>query len=174
MREVGEMMLEIAKIHESQLQSLFSRIVFDDKFKFYNASNYYDYNISLDNDSWNSLQFASVDKDGNVLGYLSAKISRASEYVSSLQVINFYELNYTFSKDFHQFITDLFIKFKFRKINFSVIIGNPAEKMYDKYIEKYNGRVVGIYKEDVRLFDGKYYDFKVYEIFKNEFEKSLK
>jgi hypothetical protein len=166
-------MLKLAKTYENQLQYQFSKTLFNEKYKYYHASNYYDYNLALDNDSWNSLQFVSVDKNDNVLGYFSAKINRTAEYVSSLQVINFYELNYTFSKDFHQFVTDLFTKFNFRKINFSVLIGNPAEKMYDKYIEKYNGRVVGVYKEDVRLFDGKYYDFKVYEIFKRDFDKSL-
>jgi RimJ/RimL family protein N-acetyltransferase len=148
--------------------------VFDDKFKFYNASNYYNYNLELANDSWTNIEMVSVDKDDKVIGFLAAKIDRCSDYVSSLRVINFYELNYTFSKDFHQFITELFTKHNFRKIIFSVVVGNPAEKMYDKYIEKYGGRVVGVYKEDTKLYDGIYYDFKMYEIFKSEFEGGKK
>ena len=46
--------------------------------------------------------------------------------------------------------------------------------MYDKYIEKYGGRIVGIFKEDVRLYDGEYYDHKYYEIFREEFIKKYK
>lgn len=167
-------MLKLAKVYEHQLHGLFARTAFNEKFKFYNSTNYYNYNLELDNDSWNRLQFVSVNKHNDVLGYFSAKISRTAECVTSLEVINFYDINYTFSKDFHQFLTDLFVKFKFRKINFGVVVGNPAEKMYDKYIEKYNGRFAGYYKKDVRLYDGNYYDFKVYEVFKEEFERGLK
>lgn len=167
-------MLKLAKLYESQLQQLFNNIVFDDKYKFYNATNYYNFNLELTNDTWSHIDYVSVDKDNRVRGFLSAKIDRCSEHVSSLRVINFYDLNYTFSKDFHQFLTELFTKHNYRKIAFTVIVGNPAEKMYDKYINKYGGRVVGTYKEDIRLYDGKYYDYKIYEIFKTEFEKVVK
>jgi hypothetical protein len=164
-------LLKLAKLYESQLQPLFLKTAFDHKFKFYNASNYYEYKFELSDDSWSKLEFVSVDKNDNVIGFLSAKIDRTNEAISSLKVINFYDLNYTFSKDFHHFLTELFIKYNFRKISFSVVVGNPAEKMYDKYIDKYGGNIVGICKDDIRLFDGKYYDFKLYEIFKHEFMK---
>jgi RimJ/RimL family protein N-acetyltransferase len=68
------------------------------------------------------------------------------------------------------FITDLFNKNGFNKINFCVAIGNPAEKMYDKIVRKYGGKIVGIFKNDVRLWDGKIYDTKHYEILKEEFK----
>lgn len=149
---------------------MFADIAFDEKYKFYNANSYYDYNTNLADSSWNQLDFVSM-KNNEIIGFLSAKIDRGNDSVSSLRIINFYEMNLTFSKDFHQFLTDLFTKFNFRKICFSVVIGNPAEKMYDKYIREYSGRIVGTYKEEVKLYDGKYYDFKVYELFKNDFER---
>jgi hypothetical protein len=164
-------MLKLAKLYENQLQTLFNNIVFEDKYKFYNASNYYNYNLEFANDSWNHIDLVSIDKNDNIRGFLSAKVDRCNESVSSLRVINFCGLNYTFSKDFHQFLQELFTKYNFRKITFSVVVGNPAEKMYDKYINRYGGRIVGTYKDDIRLYDGNYYDFKVYEIFKSEFEK---
>jgi hypothetical protein len=157
-------------MYERELEQLFNTKVFDDKYKFYNASNYYNFNLELSNDTWNYIDYVSVDKDDKIRGFLSAKIDRCNEYVSSLRVINFYDMNYTFSKDFHQFLNELFTKHNFRKVVFGVVVGNPAEKMYDKYISKYGGRIVGTYKEDIRLYDGKYYDYKVYEIFKNEYE----
>jgi hypothetical protein len=49
----------------------------------------------------------------------------------------------------------------------SNVVGNPAERMYDKFIEKYNGRVVGIKKNEVKLVDGKFYGLKLYEIIFN-------
>ena len=54
-------------------------------------------------------------------------------------------------------------------MNFSVVIGNPIEESYDKMIAKYGGRIIGIYKEDVKLTDGEYYDLKTYEILASEY-----
>ena len=55
-----------------------------------------------------------------------------------------------------------------------MIIGNPIEKSYDKMINKYGGRIVGIYKEDVKLIDGEYYDKKLYEILASEYFETIK
>ena len=41
-------------------------------------------------------------------------------------------------------------------------------------IKKYGGRIVGIKKKDVQLIDGKYYDLKLYEIFADDYFKSIK
>lgn len=167
-------MLKLAKLYETQLNELYMNTIYQERFKYFNYSNYSNYDVELKNDSWNELEFVSVDKEDNVIGFLAAKIDRVSDHVSSLKIINFYDINITFSRDFHQFLNDLFIKFNFRKICFSVLVGNPAETMYDKYINKYNGRVVGTYKDDVRLFDGKYYDCKAYEIFKSDYLNAIK
>lgn len=162
-------MLKLAIQYSDELNKLFVNVAHNDKYKFFNTTRHCDYDLNLAKDSWSHLEFVSVDKNNNVLGFLSARIDRHADSISSLRAINFHDLNYTFSKDFHQFIRDLFEKFNFRKINFSVVVGNPAEKMYDKYINQYKGRVVGIYKEDVRLFDGNYYDFKLYEIMRSDY-----
>lgn len=84
----------------------------------------------------------------------------------------FFDINYTFSKDFRKFLTELFDRYNFNKVSFKVIKGNAAEKMYDKYIEKYNGRVVGYRKNEIMLSDGRYYDDKLYEITKEDYLKS--
>lgn len=59
------------------------------------------------------------------------------------------------------------------KITFSVVIGNPTEKFYDKMINRYGGRVIGIFKKDTILPDNKLYDLKFYEIFKEDYEKAI-
>ena len=76
--------------------------------------------------------------------------------------------------DLGQALTDIFERFKFRKLNFSVVIGNPIEKSYDKMIDKYGGRIVGIYKQEIKLIDGEYYDEKLYEITREDYLKSIK
>ena len=38
-------------------------------------------------------------------------------------------------------------------------------------IENYGGRIVGVYKENIKLIDGLYYDVKLYEILASEYFK---
>ena len=160
--------LKLAYTYENQLQQLFKKIIFQEKYKYYNYSNYWTYNLKLSENSWDSIEMVSVDEQDNVRGFLSASIARDSDKVSSLGMINFYDINVVFAKDMYKFIKDLFLKFNFRKIEFTVVVGNPIEKMYDKYIQKYNGRIVGIKKQSTKLQDNKYYDVKMYEIFRDD------
>ena len=44
----------------------------------------------------------------------------------------------------------------------------------DKMINKYGGRIVGIYRQEAKLIDGEYYDLKMYEILASEYFKTIK
>ena len=94
-------------------------------------------------------------------------------FLSLLEKINFSNNKITFGKDLMKALKDIFEVYKFQKINFSVIIGNPIEKSYDRMIMKYGGRIVGVYKNDVKLIDGLYYDRKIYEILASEYFSSI-
>ena len=166
-------MLETAFQYQDEIQRAYGKTVLQDKYKYVNNSNYWSYKLELCNDSWNSLEFVSISPQENYInGYFKAGISRVSEMVDYIVIMSFCDKpNATFAKDLYRFLHDLFFKYNFRKINFSVVIGNPIEKSYDKFIERHGGRVVGINKSDIRLHDGKYYDIKHYEIFREEYKK---
>jgi hypothetical protein len=117
--------------------------------------------------------YVSVNhKTNTIIGYFNAYISHRHYKVTELNIVNFEEPNIVFSKDLKRFVDMLFER-GFRKIEFSVVVGNPAEKMYDKFIKKYNGRVVGISKESVRLTGGEFYDVKEYEILKDKYIQTI-
>ena len=59
----------------------------------------------------------------------------------------------------------------FSKITFSVVVGNHIENAYDKFINKFNGRIVGIKEKECLLSDGNFYDLKMYEIINNNPKK---
>lgn len=166
-------MLELAYANQEELQKKFLSIAFVDKYKYYNNSTYIGYKSDLSEDSWAELQFVSK-KDGVVIGFLGASIDRTVGYVMALQAVNFCDKSIAFSRDFHKFLTDLFIKYNFRKVNFSVVIGNPIERMYDRFIKKYGGRIVGTFEGETMLWDREYYDVKYYEITKDNFMKHWK
>lgn len=166
-------MLELAYHNREELKSKFIDIAFNEKYKYWDSSTYIDYEPEVAKSSYEKIQYVSK-QNGKIIGYLSASVNVVCGYISNLSVVNFYDKNIEFSKDFYKFLTDLFIKFKFYKVGFLVVIGNPAERMYDRFIKKYDGRVIGTFVKDTKLWTGEYCDTKCYEIFRENFMKNYK
>ena len=139
-----------------------------EKYKFIELNNYQSYNIfTIDEvDEWAKIKRVSVNADGVVLGYMGCSVCRQDSSVSGLLFVNFdlTKLSVTFVRDMEVFLQ--YLLKMFRKVSFVCVVGNPAERLYDKVIEKYHGRVVGIKKQEALLQDGQFYDLKLYEIVK--------
>lgn len=165
-------MLKPAILYADLLQGRFVECIFQDRFKFYYRNPGIDYLIPIYQNSGEMLQFVSLDDSGNVIGYFGAKINRETDAAEELAIMNFMENNYTFSADLRDFFISLFEKFGVQKVTWWVIVGNPAEKTYDRIVSKFGGRIVGTFKNDAKLFDGKIYDVKWYEISKEGFTRT--
>lgn len=161
-------MIVLAIDYQGEVKQKMRRTWFQERYKYYHCSNWCDdWEVALS--TWNGHQFVSV-RDGEVIGYIGYKVDRANELVYDLNILNFEDKpSTTFSVDLGNVLKDIFEKFGFRKLNFSVVIGNPIESSYDKMCDRFGGRIVGIAKENVRLFDGKYHDEKYYEIFRRDY-----
>lgn len=107
-----------------------------------------------------------------VNGVISFNIDWATAKACNLHVASFGPNPITFAKDVKEAIDWIFTKFNCEGLDFGVVIGNPAEKIWDKTIKKLNGKVVGYYKRDVKLIDNKLYDMKVYEVMKEDYFES--
>lgn len=163
-------MLHVAIKYAEQLRNKFHSVWFDERYKFWAGSNFFEEWQPAES-TWVNHQFVSV-RDGEVIGYIAYEIDRgAGDLAYGLNIINFEsEPSATFAMDLGQALENIFDKFNLRKLNFYVVVGNPIEKSYDKMCEKYGGRIVGTQKQNTRLFDGKYYDEKLYEILKEDYE----
>ena len=161
-------MLDLAIKYEEILQKKFIDTWIDDKYKFFNSSSYHE-KFGCSTTTWSKVEMVSLDKSDEVIGYFSYDIDRDANRCYNLAIINFSDNIITFGRDLYSFLESVFIKHNHRKLTFSVIIGNPIEKSYDKVCKKYNGRIVGVYKEHEKLTDGKYYDKKIYEILQEDF-----
>ena len=165
-------MLKLAYSYRENLNKQFEEMAFNEKYKFFSLC-WWNYAVEISDNSWNNIQMVSVDSCNKVIGYFSADIIRHSNKACGIQAINFGEdANIIFSKDMYQFLDELMTKHNLRKIEWTVVIGNPAEKIYDKIIEKYNGRVVGTRRESVTTPEGTLRDEKEYEIFKDDYIKA--
>lgn len=167
----GGKLLDVAIRHEEEVKEKMNNIWFQDKYKYWNFSTYFE-KYKIDDTTWNKHQFVSLDSSGKVIGYIGYNVYRETYDCNGLSIINFTDNIVTFGIDLGQVLTDIFEKFKFRKLNFKVVVGNPIEKSYDQMIEKYNGRIVGIKRKDAKLIDGEYYDVKLYEIFREDYLRS--
>jgi len=174
-------MIEYAKKYEEQLKQLFFDVDFNPFYKYSDVTNYRE-QFKLPENTWEYNSFVSVcndPKDGiKILGMIKYNINRLTNAVSCLYIIRFGGVKsrkepngYIFGKDIMTAIKDIFETFNFNKINFTVVIGNPIEKTYDRIIKRYNGRIVGIRKQETRLIDNKLYDTKEYEILASDYFK---
>jgi len=164
-------MLEYAKKHEDALKQLYFDVAFDPFYQFEQLSNYRE-PYKLPDDTYNSHHFVSIHEN-RIIGVIGYQIKRVENCIWNLYIIHFggseAPCSYIFGKDVLTAVKDIFVKYGFVKINFNVAVGNPIEKTYDKLVRRYNGRIVGVRKQDVKLLDGKLYDLKEYEIFASDY-----
>lgn len=167
-------MLELAYKHEEKLKELFMESWYEDKYKYYFASRWHTgFELPKPSDGdWNGTQFVSVDKDKNVLGYLDFSVNRDDDLVSNIGIINFSNNKVIFGKDIAKLFDDIFCKFKYRKIEFVVVCGNPIERSYDRMVHKFGGRIVGVLKKHVIIMGNEMCDEKLYEIFREDYLKA--
>lgn len=156
-------MVDVAIRHTEELTDKFRSTWFDKKYKFWNFTNYYDDWKPCEN-SWNNHEFVILNSCGEIVGFVGYEINRANDYVRGLNIINFSDDKTLFGVESIRLVRDIFDKYQFRKLCFSVVVGNPIEKQYDKLVEEFGGRVVGIRKKHVRLINNHFYDVKEYEI----------
>lgn len=160
-------MLDNARKYLLELKNKLIDTWYDEKYKFYFSS--WHTELQIEDNDWNTMNFVSIDKDRNILGYMHFSINRITNSVDNFGAINFSGNKLIFGKDLHSLIHDIFYKYKFDRMEFYVVIGNPIEKSYDKLIKKYNGRIVGITRNSIKTIDGNLYNQKIYEILKEDF-----
>lgn len=166
-------MLRPAVLYKESLSNKVINTWFVDKYKYWNCASYHA-DQKINEDTWSKNQFVSVDKNGGVIGFIGYDVDRETCYANSLSIINFSEDIITFGIDLKTAIDDIFTKYNFGKLSFSVVVGNPIEKSYDKMCSKYGGRILGIKEKHCKLVDGNFYDLKLYEIMRENYIKAVK
>lgn len=167
-------MLKNAYPFEEQIKQKMYDTWYDPKYQYYYMGPYHD-EFELrhgDGGDWYSRTFASVNKDGEVLGMIGYKIDHEVNSASNFGAINFSDDIATFGMDLVQAIDDIFCKFGMNRVEFAVVIGNPIEKNYDKMVEKYGGRILCIRHDVAKDLAGNFCDDKAYEIMRKDYLKA--
>jgi len=167
-------MLRPAQLYKNEIQTKYAEAIADDKNFYLQCDSYNNYELKIDENDWNLIQLVSIDSNNNVTGYFHAAIDRAAWNVTEIMAANFNSPSLSFGRDFMAFIDRLFMHHNFDKINFSCVQGNPAFHIYTRLMRKYEiGRVVGTYKRDIRMPNGKYYDRTFFEILSEEYKSKI-
>jgi len=161
-------MLKYAYLYKEKIQKLLTMNVVTDRCKYYQLGGYVRFETEIDDNNYYKDQYVSIDANNNIMGYLCAYIDRPINNVSQIAAMSFPDWNNCnksiWIEDKHEFFR-LMLE-KHNKIKFSTLVGSNGEKMWDALVEKMNGRIVGIFKNDEMNTEGKIFDQKWYEILK--------
>jgi hypothetical protein len=164
-------MLELAVLHKDALEKVWLREIIKPENMFFNGGNYLNYSIEIKDNSWEKLQYVSVDNE-IIQGYMACDIDRTSNIITNVSFIRFI-FGFTFSTDLDRFLRDLFEVYKFDKITFWVVVGNPFYKVHERIAKQFGGREVGRFLRHLKLTDGNIYDQVFYEIHREDYERSV-
>ena len=111
-------------------------------------------------------QFAILDKDEKVVGYISYHVDMYSRCVYNFGMMSFRK-SMAFSAALEKIMEGLIHDEKFHRISWRMVSGNPVEKTYDRFLKKYNGNKLiehDVFKDKY----GNYHDSYIYEIINKE------
>lgn len=153
-------MLTDAFKYKEQIEEAWIEAAKHPDFLFWDVDSRYIYTPDINSETRKD-EWVSVNSSNEVVGYFCAKINKYTSSVDDISIAKFKE-DKTYSFDLVRFIRN--IRRRYRVVRWACVIGNPTEKNYDRIALLYGGRIVGTFKNKVRLADGKFYDEKWYEV----------
>lgn len=161
-------MLKPAILYKDELTKLFAEQLYTDNFFYYNGYQYANSipEIRAEDDLF---QYAIVDEISlmnrpaheYIAGFLTYRIWTSTDTVQSFGLYSFDERNTTIGKDVYCMLR-LLAK-KHRRLEWRMIGGNPVQRTYDHFCEKFGGHKIVLH--DVVLDNnGYYHDEHIYEI----------
>lgn len=163
-------MLKPAQLYKDKLQEENIKSWYKPENIFYNggAGNS---QINICEDNYECHQFVSVDKNDNVIGYITYIVDWMAMNADRFGVISFDKGNVLFAKDVYMAVCNLFEIYHMNRVSWFVFVENPAIRGYRNFIKKHGGCECGYYRQVAKLQDGLLHDSIVFEILAEEFHK---
>lgn len=145
-------MLKPAILFKDEIQRKYAERWYKANTKYYSPLCNFEMKIDADNREFRD--FASIDKNGSVIGYISYRVDFCVREASRFGIISFDEGNLEFVRDLYRVFYHTMIIDKFNRIEFLCINGNPAERGYRNFIKRVGGRIAGTYRQNIAFSDG--------------------
>lgn len=130
-----------------------------------------DNRLNIQDDNYNCHQFASVDKDDNVIGYIAYCVDWSAMSCDRFGIISFRKGSIEFAKDVYTAVCNIFELYHMNRIQWFAFAYNPAVRRYRNFIQKHGGRECAHYRQVAKLLDGKLHDSVCFEILAEEFHR---
>ncbi len=160
-------MLVPAMLYKDEITTELKKHIYEDEMLFYSGWN--GYNIPTFSDEFDGCdyRYAIVNND-RVIGYFCYTHDMHSKCLHNFGLYSFDRGNPIIGKDVLREIRRILREFKPRRMEWRMIGGNPVERHYDKFCEKYHGKKF-VLTDAVRDRKGIYHNDVIYEIiFKND------
>lgn len=165
-------MLKPALLYANKLRKKQTEIMYDIKYQFYYGSSGA-YITELEDNNEYAHQLVSVDDKGNVLGFISYRINPSAQSCYHFGLVSFDIGNVRFALDVRQAIYEIFYKYQFNRIEWCCFEDSPHIDGYEKFIHRFGGSAVGIFKETNRLMDGKLHNKVCFELMRKDYLKAI-
>ena len=156
-------MLKPAILYKDIIEEEFAKILYSEDYYFY--CGYVSGEPFSLNCEDNLFNYAFVDKDDNVLGFLTYQIYDLADTVHNFGLISFDKGNPSLGRDLLNKMEELFQKH--HKLEWRVIGDNPVKRHYDNFCSKYKGYRHHLH-DVCKNLDGEYVDSYIYEVLNND------
>lgn len=120
----------------------------------------------------NTYQYAIMDNH-TVIGYLSYEIDWYARSADRFKLFSFDRGNVVVGFDLAKELKKIINQYHIHRLEYRVIGGNPAEKNYDNFCKKYNGKK-HVLTDCFRDKHGEYHNVIIYEIIFDDSQKYIK
>ncbi len=161
-------MLVPAILYKNEICTAFMKALYNDEMLYYTGgleSSIPDIKSHTDGGNY---QFAIVDGE-KLIGYFTYRIDWYSSSAYCFGLFGFEKNNKIIGLDVHRELKKLINDYHIRRLEWRMVGGNPVEKHYDKFCQRYNGRKLLLH-DAVKDKAGKYHDDVIYEIIFKENE----
>lgn len=158
-----------AYFRKEEVSKLHAEFVYSKRSLYYDVGIYASYDIKIGEDDWGGLDRIVV-YDGDIIGRVHASIHRSHNICDQLSIVK-YKNNRLSSLLFLYHVLlliDELIDIGITKVVIDVIDGNPAKRLYDRYLRAVGNesilKYVGVQLKQVRLKDGNTYNKHLYDL----------
>lgn len=130
-----------------------------------------DSTIVIKDDNYDCHQFVSVDKDDNVIGYITYAVDWSAMSADRFGIISFKKNSVEFARNIYKAVCSIFNVYHMNRIQWFCFADNPAIRGYRNFIKKHGGRECAHYRQVAKLQDGKLHDSVCFEILAKQFKE---
>lgn len=116
-----------------------------------------------ENDNGSIYQYAILTRYGRLIGYFTYRIDWYSSCAYGFGLFSFDRNNITIGLDIYRELKKIINDYHIHRLEWRMIGGNPVEKHYDRFCQKYHGKKL-VLTDALKDRCGKYHNDVIYEI----------